>query len=110
MTKIKQNKLFVMLEGFYREINESNIYERNFKNFNEREFHETLLSVNWDAILPLDNNDPNLATNNFYNHINLLLDNFAPYRKLSKKEIKLKRKPWINKYIQELMKKRYKLL
>ena len=36
------------------------------------------LSVNWDAIISLDNNDPNLAINNFYNHINLLLDNFAP--------------------------------
>ena len=38
----------------------------------------------------------------------LLLDNFAPYRKLSKKEIKLKTKPWINKYIEVLMKKRDK--
>ena len=103
---------FVILEGFFKEIpiNESNRYERNLKNFNEREFQETLSGVNWDTILSLDNNDPNLSINNFYNHLNLLLDDFAPYEKLSKKEIKLKTKPWINKNIQDLMKKRDKLL
>ena len=74
------------------------------KNFNEREFQETLSGVNWDTILSLDNNDPNLSINNFYNHLNLLSDDFAPYKKLSKKEIKLKTKPWINKNIQDLMK------
>ena len=64
---------FVILEGFFKEIpiNESNRYKRNFKNFNEREFQETLSGVNWDTILSLDNNDPNLSINNFYNHLNL---------------------------------------
>ena len=78
---------FVILEGFFKEIpiNESNRYERNFKNFNEREFQETLSGVNWDTILSLDNNDPNLSINNFYNHLNLLLDDFAPFIRNSRK-------------------------
>ena len=74
-------------EGFFKEIpiNESNGYERNFKNFNEREFQETLSGVNWDTVLSLDNNDPNLSIDNFYNHLNLLLDDFAPYKETLEK-------------------------
>ena len=48
--------------------------------------------------------------NNFYNQINYLLDEFAPYKKLSKKLIKLETKPWINIMIQQQMHKRDKLL
>ena len=47
--------------------------------------------------------------NNFYNQINILLDEVAPYKKLTKKEIKLKSKPWITIDIQHLMQKRDKL-
>ena len=48
--------------------------------------------------------------NNLHDHINNLLDITAPYKKLSKKEIKLKSKPWVNNEILSLMKKRDKLL
>ena len=48
---------------------------------------------------------PNLSMNNFYNQINILLDEVAPYKKLTKKEIKLKSKPWITIDIQHLMQK-----
>ena len=81
-----------------------NIYQRNFKYFNEREFQETLNGINWDNILPLNASDPNLSMNNFYNQINILLDEVAPYKKLTKKERKLK-----SIDIQHLMQKRDKL-
>ena len=58
----------------------------------------------------MDKNDPNLALNNLHNHSNLLLDDFAPYRKLTRKDIKLQSKPWINREILDLMKKHDKLL
>ena len=86
---------FVILEGF-------------FKEFNQREFNETLTNMNWDQILSTEENDPNTSMNNL--HINYLLGEFAPYKKLSKKEYKLRFKPWINKYILACMKKRHKLL
>ena len=34
--------------------------------------------------------------NNLYNNTIFLLDEFAPYKKLTKKEFKLKSKPWIS--------------
>ena len=48
--------------------------------------------------------------NNLYNHITYILDELAPYKKLSKREIKLKSKPWINNDILNQMKERDKLL
>ena len=66
--------------------------------------------TNWKTILNTDLNDPNLSLNNLHDYINKILDRYAPYKKLSKKEIKFKSKPWINNEILSLMKKRDKLL
>ena len=102
---------FVILEGFFKEVlpKKINLYEQNFKNFNEREFDEALKNCDWDSILALDQNDPNLSMEDLYNTI-FLLDEFAPYRKLSKKDYKLKSKPWINNEILTKIHERDKLL
>ena len=86
---------FVILESFFKEVlpKKINLYERNFNIFNEREFDEALKNCDYDSILALDQNDPNLSMENLYNNTIFLLDEFAPYRKLSKKDYKLKSKP-----------------
>ena len=97
---------FVLLEGFFHDAhqtNKHNIKERNFKNFNEREFLEEIQNINIDDVLCLGFNDPNISIENFYNDINYILDEFAPFKKLNKNDIKLKTKPWINKEVQHLM-------
>ena len=66
--------------------------------------------MNWDQILLIDEGDPNISMNNRHQHINYLLDEFAPFNKLSKKEYNLRSKPWIDKNILAHMKKRDKLL
>ena len=102
---------FVLLEGYFHDIKPKKIIikERNYKQFNEREFLETVQNLNIEEILCLDDKDPNISITNRYNNINYLLDEFAPYKKLNKHEIKLKTKPWINKEIQFLMWERDKL-
>ena len=103
---------FTILEGFFKELvpKHINLFERNFKKFNETKFNEALSKIEWNNILLLEMNDPNLSMNNFHQHINTLLDEYAPYRKITKKEYKLKSRPWITKEIQVLMDKRDKLL
>ena len=64
-----------------------NLRERNFTHFNEREFTETINSTNWAEILQLNRNDPNLSIENLYSQINFYLDEFAPYKRISKKRI-----------------------
>ena len=102
----------VLLEGFFKEVlpKKINIYERNFKHFNEREFEEALNICGWDSILSLHQNDPDLSMFNLYNNTIYLLDEFAPYRKLIKKEFKLKLKPWISDEILTKIHERDKLL
>ena len=103
---------FVLLEGFYKELipRNLNLYERNYKDFNEREFSESLNIMNWDKLLCFNANDANLSLNQLYTNINYLLDESAPYKKLTKKDYKLKLKPWINQKILSQIKDRDKLL
>ena len=61
---------FTILEGFYKDIipKKQNIFSRNFKNFNEREFNEILSNTDWNTILNIESNDPNNCMNNLYNY------------------------------------------
>ena len=103
---------FTIIEGFFKELipKKQNLYSRNLKNFNEREFVEILNNTDWDSIISIEDNDPNASMDNFYQQINYILDELAPYKKLNKREIKLKLKPWINNEILSEMKERDKLL
>ena len=96
---------FAILEGFFNDLatRKLNLKEKNFKNFNERE------STHWEEILQLNNNDPNLSIENLYSQVNYYIDEFAPCKRVSKKEYKLKSKLWISQDIQFLMWERDKL-
>jgi len=102
---------FVILQEFFFDIQKKavNIKERSFKHFNEREFKEALQHLDIDSILDLNKNDPNKSLENFYNNLNYILDEMAPYKQLNKYEIKLKKKPWIDAEVQFLMWKRDKI-
>ena len=56
------------------------------KKCSEREFNDILINMNWNEILSLDENDPNICMNNLHLHISYLLDEFAPFKKVSKKQ------------------------
>ena len=103
---------FLILEGFVKEkfIPEMNLYKRDFSNFHEKEFKEVVLNMDWVSICNLDKNDPNLSFNNFYNSITYQLDEFAPFKKVSRKEYELMLKPWISKEILQKCKKRNSIL
>ena len=59
---------FLILEGFTKErsLPETNLFKRDFRNFNEREFEETVLKMNWENICNVQSNDPNLSCNNYF--------------------------------------------
>ena len=73
-----------------------NIYGRNFKNFSD-----------WNNILLKDDHSKSL--NNLHIYVNNIVDYLAPTRKLSKKELRLKGKPWITMEIQQEIYKRNKI-
>ena len=81
---------------------------RNFKTFSQHEFADELQQINWMEIL-----NPNIDTQNmtkvFLDKIEKLLDEMAPIRKLTKRDIGLQQRPWITKGILISMQKRDKL-
>ena len=68
-----------------------------------------LKDIPWDDILSSDDISENLAFDLLFARVNTLLVEHVPNHKLSKKEISLKAKPWINKNIQGLMRERHRL-
>jgi len=81
---------------------------RNWRIFNKREFKDELSRINWNEIIT-----PQMSTNEscskFYNTITKLLDEMAPFKKLTKKELKLKQNPWITPGILASMRTRDQL-
>ena len=95
---------YLILENFHQpsKIPPKTIHKRDFRNFNEREFNEEVIhKTNWDHVCQVHLNDPNISCKRFIDTINYHLDEFAPYRKLTKKECELIDKPWINNSILE---------
>ena len=75
-------------------------YVRDTKNFEAELFLEELsksLHLLGDTNLPININEIDIYTDKFINIFQLILDKHAPLRKRSRKELKLKTKPWITK-------------
>ena len=76
--------------------------------FNKNEFKDELNRCCWDDVT-----SPNLNTDisvcNFYNKVEKLLDEMSPIQKLTRKEIGLQERPWINHDILVAMSERNKL-
>ena len=101
----------LILKDFHRKSTVANniVYERNYQFFNDDEFKKHLKSIPWENILSQVNLSASSAFDLFFKQINTLLDQHAPIHKLSKKQISLKKKPWISKSIQSFMRERNRL-
>ena len=79
------------------------MYKRNYKNFHEAEFQETVIDgINWDEICMFRLRSPDVSVKNFFDTLNFHLDEMAPFEKVNLKQYKLMLKPWITP---ELLKK-----
>ena len=78
---------FLILEGFVKKGKRPtvNLLKRDFKKFNEREFHNEVIStLNWEEICQFHLNDPNISCKKIYDTLNYHLDEYAPDRKVTK--------------------------
>ena len=81
---------------------------RNLKIFNTNEIKNELLQRSWDDVIS-PNLNTNDSVNNFYHKVKKLLDEMAPVKKFTRKEIGLQERPWINRIILLNMSERDKL-
>ena len=100
---------FLIIPLKYDKISEKhNLFRRDMKNFVKDEFIRDLTDANLNNIVI---NQPNLneAFNNFEDKINIVINKHMPLKKLTKRDLKQKLKPWITKGILISMKRRDKL-
>ena len=79
-------------------------FGRSFKNFSHIEFTNEIKSINWTDLFRGKNTNQCISV--FVEKIDRLMDEMAPLKKLTKREIGLKQRPWINSEILSLMKER----
>ena len=80
---------------------------RDFRYFNIDSFKRALKEINWN--FATENNDIDLNFETFFRLFNKTLDRNAPVKKSTKKEEKIKSKPWITKGIKKSISIRDKL-
>ena len=84
-------------------------YQHDYSKFDQERFLADFQSLNFDY-LNENHSDVNAKFNRFLANLDELVKKHAPLKKLSKKEIKLRNKPWINSRIQKMMRLRDKTL
>ena len=81
-------------------------YARDYRNYNKRVFSEELSNIDWNYITTNNNIDTNRSYNLFYYKIEKILYEIAPYRKMTKNELRLEQRPWITRGILQSMRKK----
>ena len=72
------------------------MYKRDFTNFHESAFIEECQSVKWEEIVPPSScRDPNYLFDSLYTKLSEIIDTHAPVKQISRRELKLRSKPWI---------------
>ena len=75
--------------------NKSNIYERDWSKFDQENFILDYFSVDWEDLLKIDELNVDNSTKIYLDKINMLLDTYAPLKKINKYKLKFKSEPWI---------------
>ena len=90
--------------------NKSNIYERDWSKFDQENFILDYFSVDWEDLLKIDELNVDNSTKIYLDKINMLLDTYAPLKKINKYKLKFKSKPWITVGLQKSISVKNKLL
>ena len=90
--------------------NRSNTYERDWSKFDRENFILDYFSVEWEDLLKIDELNANKSTKKFLDKINMLLDTYAPLKRVKKYKLKFKSKPWITLGLQKSTSVKNKLL
>ena len=90
--------------------NKSNIYQRDWSKFDRENFILDYFSVDWEDLLKIDELNADNSTTMFLDKINMLLDTYAPFKRVKIYKLKFKSKPWIILGLQKSISVKNKLL
>ena len=81
--------------------NKSNIYERDWRKFDREKFVLGYFSIDWEDLLKINELNVDNSTQMYLEKINILLDTYAPLKRIDKCKLIFKSKPWINLGLQK---------
>ena len=81
--------------------NKYNIYERDWSKFDRENFILDYFSVDWEDLLKIDELNADNSTKKILDKVNMLLDTYAPLKKVKKYKLKFTSKPWITLGLQK---------
>ena len=90
--------------------NKSDIYERDWSKFDRENFILDYFSIDWEGLLETDELNADNSTRIYLDKINILLDTYAPLKRINKYKMKFKSKPWITLSLQKSISVKNKLL
>ena len=90
--------------------NNSNIYEHDWSKFDQESFILDYFSVDWEDLLKIDQLNADNSTRMYLDKINMLLDTYAPLKRINKYKMKFKSKPWTTLDLQKSISVKNKLL
>ena len=88
----------------------SNIYKWDWAKFDQENFILDYFSVYSEYLLKTDELNADNSTRMYLDKINMLLDTYAPLKRINKYKIKFKSKPWITLGLQKSISVKSKLL
>ena len=100
---------FMMLKNTHVRYNNCESFEYENSRFKEDKFLDDFIQIDF-TYLENDDLDVSNKFDRFLKDLNTLTNQYAPIKRRSRKEIKLKDKPWINNRIQKMMRIRVKIL
>ena len=90
--------------------NKSNIYEGDWSKLDRENFIPDYFSVEWKDLLKIDELNAEKSTKKFLDKINILLDTYAPLKRVKTYKLKFTSKPWITLGLQKSISVKNKLL
>ena len=79
----------------------SSIYERDWSKFDRENFILDYFSVDLEDLLKIDELNADNSTKIYLDKIDILLDTYAPIKKINKYKLKFKSKTWITLGLQK---------
>ena len=99
---------FLLVSKFSSSPDNVKIFRRDYSNFDEQALINDIQSIDWDLLFS-GNSDPSCMFDTFYRKLSEFIDIHIPLKQLSKKDSKLKTKPWITSAIRTSIKIRNNL-
>ena len=111
LTKISDHfPQFLVIKNVAVACKNCSLFQYDYSKFSEHLFLEDFKKLPWEDILNNQNSNINVKFDRFYEKIYSTVIHHPPLKKVYKKQLKLRSKPWVTPHIQKLIKHRDKLL